>query len=114
MNKRQFGTVGEELALDYLKSRGHRILESNYRCKLGEIDIISLKNDTIHFVEVKTRAGMRFGLPRDAVTREKLRHIKNVAEVYMKYIGAFNNPNCNYEYSMDVIEVMINHIQGVI
>lgn len=114
MNKNVIGKTGEELSVAYLKSMGHRILECGYRCKFGEIDIISFKDKTLHFIEVKTRSSNKYGAPRDAVTKEKLKHIRNVAEVYLKRIGVGVN-TClpDFDCSIDVIEVMVNHIEGV-
>ena len=118
MNKKFFGNAGEKLAASYLESIGHRILERSFRAKTGEIDIISFDGECIHFVEVKTRSGSGFGKPREAVTQDKLRHIKNTAKVYIKLIKSRENelPNefSNCTYSIDVMEVLVNHIEGVI
>lgn len=114
MNKTLIGKSGEELSVAYLKSVGHRVLECGFRCKLGEIDIITFRNNTIHFIEVKTRSSNKFGRPIESVTNEKLRHIKNVAEVYLQKIGAGVNACIpDFDCSIDVIEIMVNHIEGV-
>ncbi len=78
------GLKGEDLAVNYLKKKGYRILEKNYRTPLGEIDIIAEKKGTVVFVEVKTRTSDAFGLPEEAVTRQKQERIKKVALLYLK------------------------------
>jgi putative endonuclease len=84
-NKPQkFGTKGESLAAWYLKKKGYKIIEQNYRSHLGEIDIIAKEKKTIVFVEVKSRRSVRFGSPKWAVTPKKQRKISMVALYYLK------------------------------
>ncbi len=75
---------GESLAVRHLKSVGYHIIETNYRTKLGEIDIIAKDADTIVFVEVKARSSARFGSPKHAVTHKKMKTISKVALYYLK------------------------------
>lgn len=82
--QQQFGKSSERLAVDYLKQRGYRILETNYRTPQGEIDIIAQEKGTIVFVEVKARSSRRFGSPKAAVTPAKQRKISMVALMYLK------------------------------
>ena len=82
--KQQFGKKGESLAVRHLERLGYRIIEQNYRTKLGEIDIIARDNDTIVFVEVKSRKTGRFGNPKWAVTLQKQRKISMVALQFLK------------------------------
>ncbi len=77
------GKRGEEEAGKELTRRGYRIMMRNYRCSLGEIDIITEKGDKIVFVEVKTRTSLAFGLPQENVTYQKQEKIKKVAQVYL-------------------------------
>ena len=87
LNKRQqFGKESESLAVRYLKKNGYKILEQNYRTRLGEIDIIAKKKKTIVFVEVKSRKSIRYGNPKWAVTPQKQRKISMVALQYLKSI----------------------------
>jgi putative endonuclease len=84
-NRRQkFGERGETLAARYLKRSGYKIIEQNYRTKLGEIDIIARENKTIVFIEVKSRRSIRYGSPKWAVTPDKQRRISKVALYYLK------------------------------
>jgi putative endonuclease len=82
MNTKILGERGERLAEEFLKARGYRILERNFRIKLGEIDLIARDRDCICFVEVKTRAS--FDVPQEAVSRLKQRKLTQVAFAYLK------------------------------
>jgi putative endonuclease len=85
LNKRQkFGEKGEAIAVGQLKKEGYKIIETNYRTKLGEIDIIAKDEDTIVFVEVKARSSVHFGSPKWAVTPKKQKKISIVALYYLK------------------------------
>ncbi len=77
------GAWGENLAAEYLMERGLRIVARNYRTHEGEIDIIAQEEDTLVFVEVKTRTNREFGFPEENVTEEKLEHLHNAAEQYL-------------------------------
>jgi len=78
------GERGEAVAAGLLEKQGYKIIELNYRCKLGEIDIIARDGGTLAFVEVKTRRSERFGNPKWAVTPKKRRKISMVALEYLK------------------------------
>lgn len=78
------GKTGEDLAVRYLKKNGYTILETNYRNRMGEIDIIAKEQDTIVFVEVKTRKNNRFAHPKEAVTPRKQKTISRVAQAWLK------------------------------
>ena len=69
--------------MDFLKKKGYRILESNFRSKLGEIDIIAERDATLVFLEVKSRADSKYGHPFHAVTPAKQRKIIQVAQTYL-------------------------------
>ena len=84
-NKPQkFGEKSENLAAWYLKKNGYKILEQNYRNRMGEIDIIAKEKKTLVFVEVKSRRSIRYGSPKWAVTPKKQRKISMVALYYLK------------------------------
>jgi len=84
------GRSGEEIAADFLKDSGYKILSRNYKSKLGEIDIIAQEKDTICFIEVKTRSSDKFGAPSEAVTSFKQKQICRAALVYLKEKGFFD------------------------
>jgi len=77
------GQAGEEAAARHLESRGLRILERNYRCPLGEIDLVAGDGPWLVIVEVKTRSGTRFGRPAEAVTPTKQARLRRLACHYL-------------------------------
>jgi putative endonuclease len=83
--KQIFGKRGEDLAERYLKKKGYRVVERNYRCALGEVDLIVLDGRVIVFVEVKTRSGDRFGTPAEAVERRKQRKMIRAAQFFLTH-----------------------------
>src|SRR5690554_2170499 len=83
MNKKEFGRWGEERAAEYLKNRGYRIVERNYRVSRGEIDLIVEKGDYLVFVEVKTRKSFFHGLPQEAVDFRKQNKLRQIANYYL-------------------------------
>jgi len=82
MSTRDLGKQGEEIATELLEKNGYQILQKNFRCKIGEIDIIALDQNTLVFVEVKTRWTKEYGLPEEAITPWKIRKIARVGEYY--------------------------------
>ncbi len=83
LNNRLSGTWGEEFALRYLRRRGYTLVERNYRTRYGELDLIVRHHNTLVFVEVKTRRGVGFGDPLEAVTPRKQATIRALAERYL-------------------------------
>lgn len=88
----------------------------NYRCRIGEIDIIAMQGNTIAFVEVKTRHSLKYGRPVEAITALKINHIKRTANWYIAAEGPFCD---DVEFRFDVIEVLLidnksytNHIKN--
>ncbi len=77
------GKQGEEKAMELLLSKGHRLLERNYRFGRDEVDLITKHGKDIVFVEVKTRSGISFGHPEEFVDQKKRKAMKRVAEEYM-------------------------------
>ena len=76
--------MGEKLARDFLKKRGYRILESNYRCPEGEIDIVTRHKDSLVFVEVRTKRSLEFGSPEESITPMKMEKLRTVAARYQQ------------------------------
>lgn len=108
-HNRDLGKRGEAKARRYLRLRGYRILQKNYKNPFGEVDIIAKKRGVIAFIEVKTRLSDDYGTPSQAVTEQrKHRYIMGA-----KYYFAGRQPDCTVRF--DVIEVLrgkINHIQN--
>jgi putative endonuclease len=88
--RQKFGKFGENLAARHLKNQGYKIVCRNYRTKLGEIDIIAKKDDTIVFVEVKSRRTSTFGHPKHAITLKKQQQISKTALYYLKETNQSN------------------------
>lgn len=115
-DKGRQGLSGEDAACEYLAAHGYKILKRNYRCYVGEIDIIASEKDVLHFVEVKTRSSLLYGSPKDAVTITKQRKIRRSAESYLKMMGRLDKMP---PLSFDVVEVIcsrgviksLNHLQ---
>lgn len=109
MNNRKSGIEGENIAVEYLKRHGYKILDRNFACKTGEIDIICERENMLVFVEVKARENTNYGMPCEAVTSSKIRSIVKTAEVYLLKKRRINSP-CRF----DVVEVLrgeVNHIE---
>lgn len=82
MNKTALGKIGEEIAAKFLKTKGFKIVETNYRIRGGEIDIVALDSQTLVYVEVKTRTSFEFGYPEESVTPWKIKHLVRSAKFY--------------------------------
>jgi putative endonuclease len=80
----ELGRSSEELAAEFLKKNGFKIIECNFRTELGEIDIIALENKTVCFVEVKSRSSLKFGSGFDALLGSKQKQIAKAALIYLK------------------------------
>lgn len=96
MNHKTLGAEGEKMAVAYLAARGYRIRECNFRCRLGEIDLVAEEGGTLVFVEVKTRRSRRFGLPKEAVTPAKQARLRRIAEYYLLTHGGGDRP-CRFD-----------------
>jgi putative endonuclease len=81
------GRDGEQAAVDYLAARGLRILDRNWRCDIGEIDIVAVDRHEFVICEVKTRSGNRYGTPLEAVTKAKLRRLRRLAVAWLNAHG---------------------------
>lgn len=104
------GTGGEILAANFLKQNKYKILQMNYSNKIGEIDIIAEKNNTIIFVEVKRRQTLAYGRPVEAVDRRKVDKIRKVAQFYLMF-----EKKAESDVRFDVVEIVgdeINHIEN--
>ena len=86
-----YGRASEDRAARYLQSRGYKILDRNYRCRMGEVDLIAEEGETLVFVEVKARRTDRFGSAKAAVDRRKQIRIAQAAQHYLKATGRWGN-----------------------
>ena len=106
------GKQGEELARKFLSKNGYAILETNYRYRKAEIDLIAQKDQTLAIVEVKTRTSTDFGTPESFVNKKKINLILEATNAYV------DEKNLDLEISLDIISVIlgketkIEHIQN--
>jgi putative endonuclease len=112
----QLGRRGEELACERLAAAGLRIVERNWRCRSGEIDVIAAGPDLLVFCEVKTRRGNGYGTPAEAVTTAKRARLRRLAAAYL---AAVEHPPCRVRF--DVVAVqwrrgwapVVDHLEAV-
>lgn len=109
------GRYGEELAARHLRTQGIEVVEQNWRCRQGELDIVGREGDVLVFCEVKTRSSMQFGLPAEAVGPEKAGRIRRLAAAWL----AERRPAYG-ELRFDVVSVvrspqgvaLVEHLRG--
>lgn len=105
------GKKGEKIAQDYLLKNGYQILDTNFRIRQGEIDIIAAKNKTLVFVEVKLKNNFSPGLPEEMITPQKIKQIKRTAEYFL-----FLNPKIKNKYNLyriDAVCLVLNSLNQV-
>lgn len=99
--KHALGRAGEQLAAEHLEQQGLVVLARNWRCPTGELDIVGTDGRTVVFCEVKTRSGVDYGAPLDAVSRHKVRRLRDLA---MAWLREFRLEGCPVRF--DVISVL--------
>ncbi|MDP2910482.1 MAG: YraN family protein [bacterium] len=116
----EIGRWGEGIAREYLEKKGYKILEQNYKNKYAEIDLIAREknNDSLVFVEVKTRMGEQFGLPEDAINRDKMHRLIKNSQAYMAYGPYKNYKSCRIDAICIVLDenkqvIRIDHYQNI-
>lgn len=93
------GKKGEQLAEEFLLTKGFSILHRNWRYSHYEIDIIALKNELPHFIEVKIRSSRQFGEPEESVTKKKIRFLLQAAEQFLFQHPEFKN------FQLDILSI---------
>ena len=83
MSRQEIGKLGEKLAQKFLKKRGYRIRETNFRCREGEIDVIAQQKDSLVFIEVRTKSNLDFGTPEESITQSKKERLIASALTYI-------------------------------
>lgn len=101
--KKVLGNIGEIKSCEYLESEGYSILEKNFRCACGEIDIIAGLGKMVSFIEVKTRTSSSYGEPLESVNALKIARIRNVSSYYLSLKDLSGS-----EISFDVITVKLS------
>ncbi|HEU20511.1 MAG TPA: YraN family protein [Deltaproteobacteria bacterium] len=102
ISTKKTGKTGEVIALSHLKNNGYKIIDRNYTCSIGEIDIVAVNEGDVVFIEVKSRRSEHFGNPSEAVDINKQKKISRVALFYMK---EKNLLGCSARF--DVVAVML-------
>jgi putative endonuclease len=103
MNTKEIGDKGEDFAINILKSKGYEILERNYRFKRAEIDVITLHNNLLIFIEVKALHSFNHGYPEERVNQAKINKILEAAEHYIFAI------NWQKDIRFDVLSIDLNN-----
>jgi putative endonuclease len=88
------GRAGEAAALEYLTRKGYQLIARNYRCRLGEVDLIMRQGEKLAFIEVRSRRGESFGTPQESVRPEKVARIQRIAQYFLSYElkGSWSGP----------------------
>lgn len=94
--RKKLGNWGESVAATHLEAKGYRILQRNWRCARGEIDLVAQAGDVLVFVEVKTRRGRKSGTPEEGVTPRKAQRLLDLGQHYL------------YEHDLDDVEWRID------
>ena len=100
MKRRETGALGERIACDFLGENGYEILENNYRCPEGEIDIVARQEDTLVFVEVRTKKSRLFGSPEESITPVKREKLRTLAQYYRQ-----EHENLPLNWRIDVVAI---------
>ncbi len=119
MSRNELGALGEIFARDMFEEKGYSIIAQNYRCRIGEIDLICVKDKLLVFCEVKCRQSLAFGIPAESVDAKKIRHVRRVASWYLSQKMCINRLYSDFEMRFDVVEVVfvndeceLNHIKN--
>lgn len=108
-NKRQaLGKQGEDIAAAWLEARGMRILARNYRCRIGEIDVIGQMEKTLVIVEVRCRSSVLWGTPAESVNYKKKQKLRKVASCYLSQTGKEDSA-CRF----DVLSILFDQAGAV-
>ena len=100
--RQRLGKLGEDLAAQRLAARGYRVLDRNWRCPEGELDIVAEKDGVLVLVEVRTRRGDRFGTPEESITPTKRAKLLEVAQAYLDDHNAADR-----DWRIDVVAIEI-------
>ena len=103
MTRRDTGILGEKLARDFLEQQDFQILQTNYRCPEGEIDIVAKQKDSLVFIEVRTKKNLEFGSPEESITPRKMRKLREVAVHYLQ-----NHENLPASWRIDVVAIELD------
>ncbi|MFK4434977.1 putative endonuclease [Paenibacillus sp. RC73] len=86
------GALGEQAAASFLENLGYRIIERNWRCRSGEMDLIASREDILVFIEVRSRSSSNYGTPAESITARKITQVRQTAAVYLHMNGIGDVP----------------------
>ncbi|MET3207678.1 UNVERIFIED_CONTAM: putative endonuclease [Paenibacillus sp. PvR008] len=86
------GALGEQAAASFLENLGYRIIERNWRCRSGEMDLIAAQEDILVFIEVRSRSSSNYGTPAESITARKITQVRQTAAVYLHMNGIGDIP----------------------
>ncbi len=117
---RRIGDIGERLARSHLEARGYRVVDANYRCRWGEVDLIARDGSVWVFVEVRTRRSESHGTPEESLTTAKARRLTLTAQDYLERRVGYPN---EIDWRIDLVAInlgpgrrvlSINHLENVV
>ncbi len=117
-NKRERGTEGEILAANYIEDKGYEIIKRNYRCPIGEIDLIARDGECLVFIEVRCRWSRLFGTPEESITKKKRERLAKIAQYYLSK-ELCREVLCRFDFigmeldNKDKI-IRLNHVKDII
>jgi putative endonuclease len=103
MNRRDTGNLGESIACNFLGNNGYKIIETNYRCRDGEIDIVCQHRGILVFVEVRTKKSYHYGTPEESITPAKMEHLRATAIHYEQH-----HTGLPPAWRIDVVAIQMN------
>jgi putative endonuclease len=103
VKRKATGDEGERLALDFLRKKGYRILETNFRCRAGEIDIIARQRENLVFIEVRAKTNINFGLPEESISFSKRQHLEGAVESYLQ-----QHPEYPTSWRIDLVAIELD------
>ena len=114
------GRIGERIALHHLAGKGYRIVDANYQCRWGEVDLIARDGSVWVFVEVRTRRNAAYGSPEESVTPAKARRLTQTAQEFLRQRAT---ASANLEWRIDLVAIRlgpnrrvlsINHLENIV
>lgn len=120
MERIEVGRIGERIARHHLEGKGYRIVDANYQCQWGEVDLIALDGSVWVFVEVRARRSAAYGSPEESVTRAKAKRLMLTAQDFLRRRVA---PSSNLEWRIDLVAIRlgpgrrilsVNHLENIV
>jgi len=107
-SRKRTGDIGENIAAEFLIDHGYTIIETNFHCQYGEVDIVAEQDDCLIFVEVRTKKSLAFGTPEESITQAKKEKLILTAQTYLQ-----ENEDVPSNWRIDVVAVELNKNNSV-